>query len=220
MEFNASGNLAEQISRHLSDKIVRLELKPGQRILESRMAEELDVSRSPIREALRILERNRMVELMPRRGARVTEISELNIEWLYEVLGELYGLVARKTVENGDEKDLRNIRAALEKIEQCAEEADVKGYFDSIFQYAAAAMKAAKNPLLEQIITDLLPITRRIQFATLSLRIEDLRKNVKYFQLGTQYLEDRNAEMAAQTIQDYAKNEKKFALIAAKEGLI
>jgi DNA-binding GntR family transcriptional regulator len=184
------------------------------------MAEELDVSRSPIREALRILERNRMVELMPRRGARVTEISALHIEWLYEVLGELYGLVARKTVENGSEEDLLRIRAALEKIEQCAEKADVKGYFDGIFQYAAAAMKAAKNPLLEQIITDLLPITRRIQFATLFLRIEDLRKNVKYFQLGTGYLEDRNADMAAQTIKDYAKNERKFALIAAKEGLI
>ena len=133
MEFNASGNLAEQIYQHLSDKIVRLELRPGQRIFESRMAEELDVSRSPIREALRILERNRMVELMPRRGARVTEISELNIEWLYEVLGELYGLVARKTVENGEEKDLLRIRAALEKIEECAEKADVKGYFDGIF---------------------------------------------------------------------------------------
>lgn len=220
MGFNASENLAEQISQYLSDKIIRLELKPGERILESRMAEELGVSRSPIREALRILEGSRMVELIPRRGARVTEVSESHVEWLYEVLRELYGLVARKAVENGSEEDILKIRAALKKIEEGAEKGDVAGYFDGIFEYAEAGMKAAKNPLLQQIITALMPITRRIQFATLSLRIEDLRKNVRYFQLGTRYLEEGNAEMAAQTIRDYAKNEKGFALIAAKEGLI
>jgi DNA-binding GntR family transcriptional regulator len=220
MEFSMSGNLAEQVSEYISEKIVRLELKPGQRIIESKIMDELGVSRSPIREALRILEGSRMVELTPRRGARVTEISASNIEWLYEVLGELYGLVARKAVENGSKEDLLKIQEALKKIEDSAEKGDVKGYFNGIFQFAAAGMKAAKNPLLEQIITDLWPITRRIQFATLSLRIDALRKNVKYFQLGTRYLEKDDAEMAAQTIRNYAQNEKKFALIAAKEGLI
>ena len=220
MEFSVSGNLAEQVSQYISEKIVRLELKPGQRIIESKIMDELGVSRSPIREAMRILEGSRMVELTPRRGARVTEISASNIEWLYEVLGELYGLVARKAVENGNKEDLLKIHEALKKIEECAEKGDVTGYFNGIFQFAAAGMKAAKNPLLEQIITDLWPITRRIQFATLSLRIDALRKNVKYFQLGTRYLEKGDAEMAAETIRNYAQNEKKFALIAAKEGLI
>jgi DNA-binding GntR family transcriptional regulator len=220
MGFNASENLAEQISQYLSDKIIRLELKPGERILESKMAEELGVSRSPIREALRILEGSRMVELIPRRGARVTEVFESHVEWLYEILRELYGLVARKAVENGSKEDILKFRPALEKIEESAEKGDVAGYFDGIFEYAEAGMKAAKNPLLQQIITTLMPITRRIQFATLSLRIEDLRKNVRYFQLGTRYLEEGDAEMAAQTTRDYAMNEKKFALIAAKEGVI
>ncbi|MFW6284555.1 MAG: GntR family transcriptional regulator, partial [Desulfosalsimonas sp.] len=72
MDFSVSSGLAEQIAAYLEDRIIRLEIKPGQRIREAAVAEELGVSRSPVREALRILENNLVVEIIPRRGARVT----------------------------------------------------------------------------------------------------------------------------------------------------
>jgi DNA-binding GntR family transcriptional regulator len=212
MTFKASGNLAEQITRYLSDKIIRSELAPGERILETKVAEEMGVSRGPIREALRILEKKRLVELIPRRGAKVTEMSVMVFNWLYDILAELYALVARKVADNCCEEDLRRIRAALKNIEDCAEKGDVAGYYNAIFQYAAIGQQAAGNPLLNQILNDLEPITRRIQFASLSLRVEDLRKNVVFFKLATQYIEKGDGEMAAQTIRNYAQNEREFAL--------
>ena len=212
MAFKASENLAEQITEYLSNKIIRSELAPGERILETKVAEELGVSRGPIREALRILEKKRLVELIPRRGARVTEISVMHFNWLYDILGELYTLVARKSAENFSVEDLDKIRVALKKIEDCAEEGNVSGYYDAIFKYASIGQQAARNPLLDQILNDLEPITRRIQFASLSRRVEDLKKNVVFFQRATQYAEEGNGEMAAETIRSYVQNERDFAL--------
>jgi hypothetical protein len=78
--FKVSKNLSEQIAGYLRVQIIRGELAPGERILEAKLAETMEVSRGPIREALRSLEKTRLIELTPRRGARVTEMSPVDIE--------------------------------------------------------------------------------------------------------------------------------------------
>ncbi|MBC2716115.1 MAG: GntR family transcriptional regulator [Desulfobacteraceae bacterium] len=212
MAFKASENLAEQIAHYVGEKIIQLELKPGERVLEARISEELGVSRSPVREALRILEKNRLVELIPRRGAKVTEMTPSYIEWLYDILEELYALTTRKFVENCSKEDLRMLHDALKKIKESVGKGDTMGYFNGIFEYASVGLAGAKNPLLEQMLLDLWPSNRRVQFASLSFRAEDLIKNVRFFQLATRYIEEGKAKMASQAIRDYAENEKAFAL--------
>jgi len=216
MAFKASNNLDEQIAEYLSARIIRGELEPGERILEAKLAEELGVSRGPVREALRILERKRLVTLIPRRGARITEISDSYIEWLYDILSELYSLVARRAAENRTGKDLIQIRRIVKKINNCAVKGDVPGYYDAIFEYASIGQLAAKNPLLDQMLKDLEPTTRRAQFASLSLRTEDLKKNATFFERAARYVEDRDTEMASEIICAYVQNEKEFALKNAR----
>ncbi|MBM3155727.1 MAG: GntR family transcriptional regulator [Chloroflexi bacterium] len=208
MEFKPWDNLDEQIAEHISSLIIKGELTPGERIREANLAEDLGVSRGPIREALRILEARRLVKLVPRRGARVTELSTSSIERLYDVLVELLTLTARKAAENRTKEDLAEIRRALKKIESCAGKGDTTGYYDAIFEFFVANLIAAKNPLLSRLLRDLEPSTRRIQYASLARRKEDLKSNVLYFEQATKYIEDRNSEMASQAIRKYAQNEK------------
>ena len=212
MAFKASENLAGQIAQYVAEKIIQLELKPGERILEAKISEEFGVSRGPVREALRILEKSRLVELIPRRGARVTEMSASYIEWLYDILEELYALTTRKFIENCSEKERQMLQGALKMIEESAQKNDITGYFNGIFEYALAGLKGAKNPLLEQMLIDLWPSNRRVQFASLSFRAEDLQKNAVFFQQATRYVEEGNTRKASQTIRDYARNEKVLAL--------
>lgn len=211
-KFKVSKNLSEQIAGYLRVKIIRGELAPGERILEAKLAEKMDVSRGPIREALRILEKTRLIELTPRRGARVTNLSLIDVESLYDVLGELYGLVARKAAENRDPQDLLRMDDAVKRAEAFASKGDPAGYYDSIFDFATALRRASRNALADQILDDLEPTTRRTQFATLSDRVDDLARNVTFFQKGLRHIEKRNANMAEKTIRKYAQNEKDFAL--------
>jgi len=212
MDFKPSNNLCAQIAEYLSTQIIKGELKSGERIKEAKLAQELGVSRGPIREALYILERKRLVEMRPRRGARVTQMSASYATSLYDIIVELYGLAARKAAENRSNKDLQGIRHALKVIKDCANGGDVPAYYDAIFQLALAGEKAAKNPLLEQMLSDLEPITRRVQFASLRHRTEDLKKSVAFFERFVQYTEAKDGEMACQTIRAYTENERELAL--------
>jgi len=205
-------NLPDILTRDISEKIIRNKIKPGQRILEAKIAEEMGVSRSPVREALRILEKNRLVELIPRKGARVTEITAQHIEWYYDIYEALYSLVARKAAENADEDDLKKMWEALKNIEIAADNGDVEAYYNGIFEFAAVGMQAAGNSLLEQMVIELWPSNRRIQFASLMFRADDLKKNSAFFKKVSEYIEKGNAQKAEDVIRDYAHNEKAFAL--------
>lgn len=90
MNFRSPQNISEQISNYIGEQIITLKLKPGQRILESQLAEEMGVSRGPIRDSLRKLERSCLVELFPRREARVTDLTEDYINSIFNVLNDLY----------------------------------------------------------------------------------------------------------------------------------
>ena len=212
MDFKPSNNLCAQIAEYLSTQIIKGELKSGERIKEAKLAQELGVSRGPIREALHVLEKKRLVEMTPRRGARVTQMSASYAASLYDIIVELYGLAARKAAENRSNKDLQGIRHALKRIKDCANKGDVPRYNDAIFQLALVGEKAAKNPLLEQMLSDLEPVTRRVQFASLRHRTEDLKKSVAFFERFVQCTEAKDGEMACQTIRAYTQNERELAL--------
>lgn len=216
MKFASPTSLPELVMQDISEKIITNHLKPGQRINEARIAEEFGISRSPVREAIRILEKNRLVEIVPRKGARVTPISEETIEWFYDIFDVLYGLVSRKLVEKAAREDLDHLAEALTRIEAAAEAEDVPAYFDSIFNYAAVAMAAAHNPLLEEIIRELWPSNKRIVHASFIHRTDDLKNNVRFFQQATQYARERNAVAVEQVIHAFVRNERDFALKIAR----
>jgi DNA-binding GntR family transcriptional regulator len=205
-------NLSEQIADHITEKIIRLEVRPGERIMETTIAQELDVSRSPIREALRILQKNRLVELIPRRGARVTELSKTQISHLCDVLLTLLCLVARQCVDNGSDNELNMVNESAQKGLNCAERSDIDGYYAALFEFAVATLKASHNPLLEQMVQELLPSVKRIIYASFSTRNVALEKNAAVLIKGNKYLQKRNAKMAEKTVIDYIERAKAFAV--------
>ena len=85
MQQHEADSLSEQIARHISEQIIRGELVEGERIQELRIASELDVSRGSVREALLILERTQLIEIFPRRGAIVSEMSAMQVRSLFDM---------------------------------------------------------------------------------------------------------------------------------------
>lgn len=215
-----SHNLSEEIARHIGEKIIHLKIKPGERILEAKIAEELGVSRSPVREAFRILERYRLVELIPRKGVKATEITEFYIECLYDILKINFGLMARLAVKRASHELRERVKKVLQQIEAHARKGNVREYYSGIFEFAAIGMAASQNPLLEQMLLDLWPSIRRIQFASLSIRAEKLKENGAYFKKMSHYLEEDNPGMTEKIVREYAENEKQFAMGIIKKGLI
>ena len=205
-------SISGQISKILAGRIIRGELAPGQRILEQTISDEMGVSRSPVREAFLTLEKQRLVEILPRRGARVADMSREDVESLYDLVTELYALAASKSAEFHTEEDLKKIRETVEHVRACATEGNPDKYYEAIFEFSLAALEVARNPLLTQTLADLNALTRRAQLATLSKRVDDLTQNASFFERALEYVEKADPQMAAQTIREYGQNEKGFAM--------
>jgi DNA-binding GntR family transcriptional regulator len=211
--------ISGQIAKILAGRIIRGELEPGQRILEQTVSDEMGVSRSPVREAFLTLEKQRLVEILPRRGASVAEMSRQDIQSLYDLVTELYALAAGRSAEFHTAEDLAKIRQTVEKVRACAEKGNSDEYYEAIFEFSLAALEVARNPLLTQTLSDLNGLTRRAQFGTLSKRVDDLTTNAGFFERALEYVEKGDPEMAAQTIRDYGHNEKDFAMrLLVKNG--
>lgn len=110
--------LHEEVADQIRSAIVNGELYPGERLVEDRLAHQLDVSRHPVREALRTLQLEGFVDISPRRGATVSRISSDEGSELFEVLSALDGLAARLAAA---EQDV----AAIARTEGVLEEADL-----------------------------------------------------------------------------------------------
>lgn len=212
MPFTPSANLAHQIARDLGDRIIHTELKPGERIIEEKLARELGVSISPLREALRILEKDGLVELKPRRGTSVTVLTRAHVACMYDILTELYALVVRNLIECATDDAVRQVDAAIKDLERCAQRHDVEGYYNAIFDFGAVALQCVRMPLLERMIMELWPTKRRVEYHMAALRRNDLVENANLFRQTFQYLLAGDVERAVQTFRTYTQGEKEYAL--------
>jgi len=108
--------LRERIADRLRADIIKGTYKDGERLVEPKLAEMLGISRTPIREALRQLENEGFVEIVPRKGAVVKELTLKDIDDLYAIRANLEGLAAKQATENITDKDIEKLKIINEKF--------------------------------------------------------------------------------------------------------
>lgn len=108
--------LRDVVFKTLRQAILRGELKPGERLMEIKLANKLGVSRTPIREAIRKLELEGLVLMIPRRGAEVAEITEKSLNDVLEVRKALEELAVQLACERMDEEGLEALKKAAKEF--------------------------------------------------------------------------------------------------------
>lgn len=142
----------EQVKRRIIDG----ELRPGDDLRERDIAESLGVSRVPVREALPLLESAGLVKLTPRRSAKVTDITEKDMEDLFDLRSSLEPLAARLAASRvAAGADTSRLREALEGASTALEEGDDGGFHDHSSQLHLEIERLASNPLLDYVMNSL-----------------------------------------------------------------
>ncbi len=111
--------LSERIAGTIRDYILKGRIKQGERLTEPRLSKLLGISRTPIREALRILEMEGFVEIIPRRGAVVTDVTDKDVDEIFILKVKLESLAAKLAAEhltNEDIAELEDLNARMEKF--------------------------------------------------------------------------------------------------------
>ena len=162
--------LYEQVAERLRQRIFAHELQPGDWIDEQSLALEYGISRTPLREALKVLAAEGLVVLKPRRGCYVTELSERDVDEVFPVMAVLEGKVAELAARRITSADLARLEAIHAELEKHAAANNADRFFEANQRFHNALQDIAGNRYLAQLIDDarkVIKLTRRD-----SLRLE------------------------------------------------
>lgn len=143
-----AGAMALQVAQVLRGQIVKGDLKPGDRIVERLLSVELGVSRTPVREALKLLELDGLVRISRNRGAEVTSFSPDEALMLFDVIAVLEGLAARRLAETITPDVLARLEERHARMEFHYRRSQIEPYFEENSAIHDLVLEACGNPEL------------------------------------------------------------------------
>ena len=168
--------LRDVVFNTLRQAILKGELKPGERLMEIALAEKLGVSRTPIREAMRKLEQEGLVVMIPRRGAQVANITEKDLNDVLEVRIALENVAIEKACDRMSEEEMSRLWLAAKEFEHTIAEGNLVKLAEADVAFHDAINMATDNQKLIQILNNLREQMYRY-------RVEYLKNNEVYEQL-------------------------------------
>jgi DNA-binding GntR family transcriptional regulator len=150
-----SMTLVEQVAKALKEDILTGRLKGGDQLLEDRLKGQFGISRTPLREAFRILEKEGLIEILPRKGAYVKRISRQDIEENFPVRAKLEGLAARLAYPNITRQDIEAMEEAFAHMKEAAQRKDFSDYSTHHLAFHEIFINASKNETLIALLRNL-----------------------------------------------------------------
>jgi DNA-binding GntR family transcriptional regulator len=148
-------SLVEQITEFLTSAIIEGGLAGEQRLVENELQRRFGISRAPIRESFRILEKNGLVNIIPRKGTFVRKITQKDVRENFPIRAYLEGLAARLATSNIELKDVKGMELALSRMTEEAKNNNFKSYFKHHNEHHEIFINASRNDTLIEIIENL-----------------------------------------------------------------
>jgi DNA-binding GntR family transcriptional regulator len=146
-----NGTAADMLAQGIADAIFSGEFAPGTRLDEQQLAQRFSVSRTPVREALRQLANTGLIDVKPRRGAFVTQVSPTQLEELFVAMGELEATCARLASLSMSPTERRRLQAFHEKMGDLARKGDAMGFAEANHAFHTMIYAGAHNVVLAEM---------------------------------------------------------------------
>lgn len=198
--------LRDVVFNTLRQAILRGELSPGERLLEIHLANKLGVSRTPIREAIRKLELEGLVIMVPRKGAVVAEITEKSLRDVLEVRRALEALAVKLACEKIKEEEIEELRVAAKGFEEALKTRDVTVYAEADVVFHDIIYRVTDNQRLIQLLYNLREQMYRY-------RVEYLKREESHPVLLAEHqniiemIKNRNEEKAVEAVCAHIDNQ-------------
>jgi len=199
--------LRDVVFRTLRQAILTGEMKPGERLLEIHLANKLGVSRTPIREAIRMLELEGLVIMVPRRGAQVAQITEKSMSDVLEVRCALDVLAVELACERITAEAVEELREACRAFEKATATRDVHVIAKADVAFHDIIFKAAGNPRLTQMINNLAEQMYRYRFEYIKDESQH-QMLIREHCLICESIEKRDVEAAKDAIRKHIENQE------------
>lgn len=194
--------LYQEVAERLRQRIFAHELTPGTWIDEQKLAEQYGISRTPLREALKVLASEGLVELKPRRGCYVTEISRQDLDDIFPLMAMLEGRCAADAVRRAKPADIKALRLTHDRLEAAARDNQITAFFEANQAFHRQIQELAGNRWLLSMIQDLRKVLKLSRLHSLSLEGR-LQQSLDEHRLIIAAIEDGNGELAEKLMHDH-----------------
>jgi GntR family transcriptional regulator, trigonelline degradation regulator len=201
----------DQAFKRLRDAIITGHFAPGARLIERELCEAMGVSRTSIREVLRRLEAEQLIEVEPRRGPVVARLSRKQVEEIYEVRALLEAAVVRRFALQASAENIAELRHIYEKLNVAREQVDVAGIVDTTRQFSEYMMDVVDHELISDIHQKLIARISVARVFAISVPGR-LQQSGPEFAAVMDAIERRDADGAAQNLMIYVRNAGEAAL--------
>lgn len=217
MKINEYLPLRDIVFQTLRNAIITGELQPGERLMETQLAEKLGVSRTPIREAIRKLELEGLVIMVPRKGAQVAQFTEKDIQDVLEVRAALEALAAKLACKRMDDRAFLKLQLAIAEYSYAAKGKDLEMMIEKDVEFHDIICNATQNDKLIQLFNNLKEQVNRYRITYLK-NVEDSDTVEAEHLAILEALKNKNEEVASNlaskhihtqcdSITDFVKNQ-------------
>jgi DNA-binding GntR family transcriptional regulator len=190
----------DQVVQILREAIMSGELQPGERLMQDALAEQLNVSATPIREALRQLESEGILSHSPHKGVRVAEVELEDVEEIYRIRAVLEELATRMAVPNIPAEMLQDLRELHERLDELTESGEPESLRRLNYDFHMMIYEAADMPELLRIIRSL---WTKFPWDTLHVLPRRAQASLAEHAALMEAIEDRNPVLAGRRMQEH-----------------
>jgi DNA-binding GntR family transcriptional regulator len=195
--------LYEEVAELLRQRIFARELEPGSWIDELRIAEALGISRTPLREALKVLAAEGLVTMKVRRGAYVTEVNEKDLRDVYHLLALLESDAARVVAQKASESQIAEISALQQDLENASNDRD--RFFEINDAFHRLLLELADNRWRQQMVADLRKVMKLNRQSSL-FKEGRIEQSMAEHRAIVQALTKRQPDLAAERMSSHFMN--------------
>ena len=200
--------LRDEVFNTLREKILKGVYKPGERLMEIHLADQLGVSRTPIREAIRMLELEGLVKMVPRKGAQVAKISKEDLQDVLEVRKALDTLSVKLACERITEDEIKLLNNAEREFEKALASKDVSEIAEADVAFHDVIHAATKNGRLKSMISNLAERIYRYRFEYIKQQSDGGKTLMLEHREIMRCIESRDVESAVKATEIHIDNQE------------
>jgi DNA-binding GntR family transcriptional regulator len=208
--------LGQHVFEHLREAIVRGEMAPGDRLVEARLAEALDISRTPVREAMHKLEREGFLHKLPKGGFAVATLTREEIEETFGIRCVLESYAARLATVNSREEDLLPLEEKIQEFQQCLDNGLLEDLPRINTQFHNLFYSLSKSPRLIKMINDLKDQIHRFRKILLKMETWAETSNRDHRKM-LEAIRKRDLNQVEQVVKEHIARGQQIVLRAAEE---
>jgi DNA-binding GntR family transcriptional regulator len=209
-------SLHEQVAQRLRQMLVEGRIAPGAKLNERELSELLNVSRTPLREAIKMLAAEGLVELLPHRGAIAVSLGEADILNTFEVMAGLEGMTGELAAQRITPAELAEIQAMQFEMMATYTRRDLSAYYQLNARIHAAISAAAKNPVLSQVYQQVNARLQALRFRS-NQDGEKWKRAVKEHERMIEALAAHDGAAMREVLQAHLRNKRDVVLEQLRE---